>query len=788
MVWAALSIPSCFCVTRALVKATLATLLVTCILPATEQDAGIPALVPPASPEHLPAACILTSAKGLQPRPQELSRAQLSCLAQLLAARDLPDDFSRYPPDLLLFFDLAKVDSGTCGDFYARVSHGNLELLPKGSSQRKELLRGALSCLGVRSRQLSPEQLRSLGALVCDMEPETIPASAPAVLENLKLCPVLTGAQKDALNAVLLGGDTAYGDPSSWDLWTLQSLGPLVLALNQTTLSLVAQEAREALGRSITATPSPQGPAKPLRLLGDFAAALAPSHPRLKRGTERCPSTPITASTISNTFIIIDYTSEEFNLCLSNEVLKANLRALLEQPFSSDYIGVIKSRMAQMYPSGMPEEQLQHLGPLSRLYSVEEISKWQVTSNDTLQILLNPSDGRWSFAQVQQLIRRYLELGGIPTAPLIQKMGGGIQLCRLKEKQIQQISPEAIRTLGKVDISSCSQAQKDQLYRAAREAFAGQTGSPRAYYCHIQPFLGGAPVQDLKELAEAEDAIDMDMATFLALNPKELQKLSIRDVKKLLGVNLPQLKEAEKNPVVMGWVKRQSQRELDCILGIGLQGGMAEPSPPGTSPPPEPSTLAGITPSASSALGLPDATPTKPSVPSLSSVPSPALTHGAPTTTTSTTPVGTTPTTSTPLLSTTTPAPGGSTHPAPTLSTHNPPSTLVPESPSTPAAPTDRNLPSQKPTLIPSSSHQSIIPATRTTPFPCKTSAPPAFPGPSPSEATKQPPRGMTKPPTPTPKGHPNLQPPAGAGSRFSSCLLQVLLAALGSSLLRGML
>ncbi|NXU82119.1 MSLNL protein, partial [Oreotrochilus melanogaster] len=543
---------------------------------------------------------------------------------------------------------LAKVDSGTCGDFYARASRGNLELLPKGSSQRKELLRGALSCLGVRSRQLSPEQLRSLGALVCDMEPETIPASAPAVLENLKLCPVLTGAQEDALNAVLLGGDTAYGwvrrrpeglggrwnppashpspplahrDPSSWDLWTLQSLGPLVLALNQTTLSLVAQEAREALGRSITATPSPQAPSKPLRLLGDFAAALAPSHPRLKRGTERCPSTPITANTISNTFIIVDYTTEEFNLCLSNEVLKANLRALLDQPFSSDYIRLIKSRMDQMYPSGMPEEQLQLLGPLSRLYSVEEISKWQVTSNDTLWILLNPSDGRWSFAQVQRLIRRYLELGGTLTVPLIQKMGVGTQLCRLEEKQLQQISPEAIRTLGKLDISSCSQAQKDQLYRAARKAFAGQTGPPRAYYCHIQPFLGGAPVQDLKELAEAEDAIDMDMATFLALNPKELQKLSIRDVKKLLGVNLPQLKKAEKSPVVMGWVKKQSQRELDCILGIGLQGGMAEPSPPGTSPPPEPPTLAGITPS--SAVGLPDATPTptKPSVPSLSSVP-----------------------------------------------------------------------------------------------------------------------------------------------------------------------
>ncbi|KFW70878.1 Mesothelin-like, partial [Pygoscelis adeliae] len=83
------------------------------------------------------------------------------------------------------------------------------------------------------------EQLGSLGTLVCDMEPETIVASDPGILENLKLCPALTGAQRDALNAVLLEGDTVYRDPSSWDLWTLQNLGPLVLALNQTTLSLV---------------------------------------------------------------------------------------------------------------------------------------------------------------------------------------------------------------------------------------------------------------------------------------------------------------------------------------------------------------------------------------------------------------------------------------------------------------------------------------------------------------------------------------------------------------------
>lgn len=63
----------------------------------------------------------------------------------------------------------------------------------------------------MRSSRLSPEQLDSLGALVCDMEPETIMASDPSILENLKLCPALTGAQQDALNAVLLGGGTVYG-------------------------------------------------------------------------------------------------------------------------------------------------------------------------------------------------------------------------------------------------------------------------------------------------------------------------------------------------------------------------------------------------------------------------------------------------------------------------------------------------------------------------------------------------------------------------------------------------
>ncbi|XP_052628957.1 mesothelin-like protein [Harpia harpyja] len=854
-----------------LVKAAAAALIIGAILSVTGQHADLSASVLqgfqciPAS--DLPAADILAFARGLQNKTAELSGAQLSCLARLLAAKNLTADFGRYPPDLLLFFVPAEVRGGTCGDFYARVSRGNLDLLPRGSARRTGLLRGALACLGVRSSRLRPEQLGSLGALVCDMEPETITASDPGVLENLKLCSALTGAQRDALNAVLLGGGTVYGDPSSWDLQTLQNLGPLVLALNQTTLSLVAEAAREAFGRSIVAAYGSQGRSqreKSLTLLRAFAAASASSHPRLKRSADRCLSEPITASTVSDPFLLIRYdTAEQFDLCLSNEVLKANLEPLLEQPLSVEYLRVMKKKLEQIYPSEIPEEQLKLLGLLSRQYTAEEISRWPVTSSNTLSALLNPSDGKWDTPQVQQLLSRYLALGGTLTGPLLQKIGGR-NLCNLREEQINQIPPAAIRTAGQLNISSCSQTKKDQLYRKAQEAFAGQAGTTRAYYCQIWPYLGGAPAKDLKDLAEAGVAIDMDIDTFLSLNPDELQKLSVVDVKNLLGENLPYLKEAENETSVMRWVKKQPQRELDCTLGIGLQGGTEEPGPTGTATPPHPTASATIPPTvtvpapttlptvpppiaisshptansstsppkaptpstisltppnstpprahtaAPSAAVSPTATSTarpapttgsivpcsihqsptsnkatpptvtllttilaavNPNATSPSSVPPPALTRGATSTTTS---VVSNPAinTSTPLVSVNPPAPGATAHPAP-----------------------ETNLP-PKPTPIPNSTistQKSVIsPTAKSTTLACKTSAPPAFPGPSStttsSETTKETPTGVPEPPRPTPGGYINLQPEAGSGSRLSSCLVHILTTAVGSSLLRALL
>ncbi|NXG41278.1 MSLNL protein, partial [Psilopogon haemacephalus] len=522
----------------------------------------------------LPAADILAFARGLQNNTAELSSAQLSCLARLLAAKNLTADFKGYPPDLLLFFDSAEVGGESCKEFYTLASQGHLDLLPKGSARRTRLLRQALTCLGVRSSHLDPEQLSSLGALVCDMEPETITASAPGVLENLKLCSALTQAQQDALNALLLGGDTAYGDPSSWDFQTLQRLGPLVLALNQTTLNLVAKEAREALGRSIKATYGSQGRSqreKSLLLLRALVAPPASAHPRRKRNTGSCSSTPITPSTITDPDFIFDYDdSEEFELCLSNEVVKEDLQLLVQQPLTTEFQMVLKKKLQQVYPAGIPEEQLKVLGELSRLYTPQEISRWNLTSSDTLLALLDPSNGNWNDAQIQELIDRYLALGGTWSGALLQTLGGE-NLCHLQEGQIQQIPPEALRTAGQLVISSCSQAKKNQLYKKAQQAFSGQSIT-WDYYCRMRPYLSGAPAEDLKELAESGITIDMDMDTFLALNPDELEKLSVTDVKNLLGENLSGLKEAENETSVKRWLERQPQWELDS-LGIGLQGG-----------------------------------------------------------------------------------------------------------------------------------------------------------------------------------------------------------------------
>nr|XP_028562399.1 uncharacterized protein LOC114584579 [Podarcis muralis] len=510
-----------------------------------------------------------------------LSEEQLSCMAKLLSRNNQAANFTSYPRDVLLFFPLNKVNHQNCEAFYTLASQGNLTLLANGSTQRNKLLENALSCFRVENTSLSKEQLRKLGALVCDMDAATILDSDPTVLENLKLCPDLTAAQRIALNVLLSSGKTSQGAPASWDDGTLEDLGDLALYINRTTWDAINKEERLIFFRKVADlfdSQSASQKAKTILFLKSLGSKSA-SPPRTRRAPETCRSTPVTTSSLEDPLFIVHYDSaQQFDACLSNEVLKANLVPLLEQPLPNDYLTVIKRKLDEIYPKGIPEDHLKLLGFLSRLYSADEIGRWNITSSDTLAALLSRNNGAWEMAQLRRLVSRYMEEGGSLTGPLLDMLEGKY-LCFLDEDQLKQINPEAIRHAEKLDISSCSQGKKDILYEKARTAFASQNGTS-AYYPLIQPYLGGAPAEDLKRLAGSQVA--MDIATFVNLKPEELQKLSVQDVKGLLGVNLPDLKEVESDPSVALWIKSHFQSELDT-LEIGLRGGMTSLSSTATS-------------------------------------------------------------------------------------------------------------------------------------------------------------------------------------------------------------
>lgn len=102
------------------------------------------------------------------------------------------------------------------------------------------------------------------------------------------------------------------------------------------------------------------------------------------------------------------------------------------------------------------------------------------------------------------------------------------------------------RLAGALDVSRCPQSHKNLLFAKAREAFGSMRTTTAAYYHSMRPYLGepsplpysalsprsprpspypcplgGAPVEELQHLAQAN--VSMDIDTFTNLNPSVLQ-------------------------------------------------------------------------------------------------------------------------------------------------------------------------------------------------------------------------------------------------------------------------
>uniref|UniRef100_A0A9L0KB32 Mesothelin like n=2 Tax=Equus asinus TaxID=9793 RepID=A0A9L0KB32_EQUAS len=483
---------------------------------------------------------------------------QLSCLANLAAWHSLQGDFPFHPADLLLFYNLTQVREADCQAFIRHAAQGDTELLANLPDQRAALRHAAMACLGGPRPQLSASDLLLLGILVCDMDASSIVASDPRVLQNLQRCPRLTTTQQAALNTLLASGRTRLGPPNSWNLEGLQTLGRLATYISP-GLWVQVQEAvgLDFFSSMVAACRAGQLSQRDTRrfVTGFLEAKAASSRP--KRGTGRhCIRGDITAATLRDDLFLVRYDCSQLESCLGSHVLRANLDPLLQHPLPTECQRVVKAKLAQIYPRGIPEEQLRRITSLAYLYSRAEIGQWNITSRDTVVALLASDVALEN--QTEAVLQKFLDHNGTVTSALLVAIGGS-RLCWMSPPQIRAIRPSEFRLAGALDISSCPQSRKDVLYAKAREAF-GSTRTTATYYHLMRPYLGGAPVEELQHLAQ--ENVSMDIDTFTNLNPRVLQSLSVGNVTTLLGQNVGDLQKARSHPTISSWLRSLNSSAL----------------------------------------------------------------------------------------------------------------------------------------------------------------------------------------------------------------------------------
>ncbi|XP_063082311.1 mesothelin-like protein isoform X8 [Cavia porcellus] len=395
---------------------------------------------------QLPREQLSALLRSLASQHVPLQAWQLSCLANLASRLSLQDDFALHPPDLLLFYNLSQVKEANCRAFTHRAAQGNTELLVNLPDQRVALRHTALACLGGPHLQLSASDLVILGVLVCDMDASSIVTADPHVLQNLLRCPRLSISQQAALNTLLASGKTHLGIPGSWNLEELQALGPLTTYISPQ----LWEQVQEAVGldffRSMVAAfrVGHLNQSSVRRFVTSFLESRASSvSTRPKRGTGRsCIRGNITAATLQDDLFLVHYDCAQLESCLGNYVLRANLDPLLQHPLPAECQRIVKAKLTQIYPQGVPEDQLHLITSLVYLYSCAEIGQWNITSGDTVVTLLASDVALEN--QTEAVLQRFLDHNGVVTGALLVAIGGS-RLCWMSPRQIHTIQPSEFR-------------------------------------------------------------------------------------------------------------------------------------------------------------------------------------------------------------------------------------------------------------------------------------------------------------------------------------------------------
>uniref|UniRef100_A0A8D0DUB7 Uncharacterized protein n=1 Tax=Salvator merianae TaxID=96440 RepID=A0A8D0DUB7_SALMN len=270
--------------------------------------------------------------------------------------------------------------------------------------------------------------------------------------------------------------------------------------------------------------------------------------------TDCPPDKIITDEMAKDDLMPIYYEPSELQACLNETNLIKYFSFFSQYAFTEQQLQVMKQKMDEIFPQGFPEPMLRNLGGFINEMTPEDVKKWNITSVETLTALLNmpPPD-----ALVSAIWKS--------CATLDRGMEGIGKIAYL-------FSSFLFRTVDPpLDPSHCPQTTKDILYPKAKRAFSDRHNEFPFYFLKIEPYLGGAPQQDLTALSK--NNVNMDINTFLGLRNDAV--MVIEDVKNLLGKNLKDLKNFQGVEPIKGWIYKQKQSALD-ELGLGLQGGLPE--------------------------------------------------------------------------------------------------------------------------------------------------------------------------------------------------------------------
>ncbi|XP_074053198.1 uncharacterized protein LOC141495590 isoform X2 [Macrotis lagotis] len=500
-----------------------------------------------------------------------IDKSQINCTAKRLKGFITPSNFEEYPADILLYLGMEKdLGPDNCEKYFRKIGQVHFVILKKETSKWKTLVDQAEHCLGISSDSLSKENLQILGNLSCALNDSQIIKSDPYILQMMEHCSSFTVSQVAAIQNKL---EDIFGSPSTWTARTLQGMGYLASILDNNILQRIPETSKTQFFPNFLSWLKIHHKEQFMENLKKLRGLQ-----RNKRDTT-CPGVPLTADRVrkERDMIAARYTStSDLEACLPDSVLKNHLELFGIMEFEDPLLRVLKMKLDKIL-GVLSEDFLPLLGHIAKAYQPAEMAQWNITTSDTLVALLRGTSWLNHDEKVNAMINQYLkgnhtQLGGTILTALDP------HICALEDHLLQHLSPEGIRELRtRLDISQCSQKQKNLIYHQVKATVQENQNTPNAYYQMLKSLLGGAPAEDLIQFASGFPVMDMDI--FTALNPEEVKKLSPQNLKDLLDMNLSELNSIVDHPTVQAWVKVHTQAEVNDI-GLKVMAGHPDPPPP----------------------------------------------------------------------------------------------------------------------------------------------------------------------------------------------------------------